>query len=429
VFLKSLLAGPAVAFHILQLRRNQWKTHRELEEIQWKKLKKIVHYAYDYIPYYRMLFRSAKFKPDDLKSRSDLRKIPTTTKMDVRRNFSNMIAKGVNPSNYLASFTSGSTGTPINVLIDKKASIYSTAIVAYCSIECGLDLNDKLVKIGNFLYRDIPWPNHISIPLPLESGELALTIHRLSRIMPDAIYSYPWTLNSLCNFQVLDFEPKIVFSHGATLTEHTRSILRSRLGVEINDTYGAIEFNRMAFECNEHTGLHMITDNSYMEFLENGNPVSPGETGEIVVTGLTNYAMPFIRYELGDLGIQSDESCSCVRSWPLIKSVEGRIFDVFTLESGRRIYPNFFRKARESQLSRNVFCISEWQIVQEKKNKILFKIVKGRNFDTKVIKNIKQGYENNFRKLNEDVIIEVQIVDEIPVERSSKKKLFLSKLN
>jgi phenylacetate-CoA ligase len=233
----------------------------------------------------------------------------------------------------------------------------------------------------------------------------------------------------LCSADVSGIEPKLIFSNGATLTEHTRSLARSRFGIEINDIYGAVEFARLAFECNEHSGLHLITDCAVTEFVEDGEPVSPGETGEIIVTRLDNFAMPLIRYKIGDLGIPTDEKCVCGRSWPLIRSVEGRTDDIFILGSGRKLHPLFQNLRVVEVLKKNVYCISEYQIVQEEKNKIILKFVKGEDFDRKIIENIKENFDNSFRKLNEDVIVEVQIVEEITVERSGKKKRFLSLIN
>jgi phenylacetate-CoA ligase len=427
MFLKSVLSGAASAYYLLQLRRNQWKSSQELKEIQFKRLNSFVHYAYDYIPYYRRLFKSASFKPDDLRSLGDLRKIPTTTKMDLRRNYSNMIAKGVDTSKYHVSYTSGSTGIPLKVLSDQNTYDYSNALVAYSSLECGLGLRDKLVDMRSrvqYFFRHMP--NIIFIPGPLESVELNVIVNRLQRIKPDAIYTIPWILRSLCNLDVSGIKPKLIFTHASTLTDHVRELVRSNFGIEANDTYGAVEFNRLAFECNEHSGLHIMTDNSFIEFLDDGESVSPGETGEIVVTGLINYAMPLIRYEIGDLGVPSDEICSCGRSWPLIKRIEGRKFDFVTLESGRKIYPNFFHTRLLDGFKDNLFCVSEYQVVQEKKNRIVLKFTKGSNFDRNLLNNIKESIENDFKKLYEDVIVEVQVIEEIPVEKTGKKNLIIS---
>jgi phenylacetate-CoA ligase len=426
VLVKTLLLGTSALYYLSHLKRNQWKPLRELKEIQWKKLKNIVNYAYYNIPYYRMFFKSEHFKPDDLRSPDDLRKIPTTTKNNVHMNHSNMIAKGVEPSRYHISYTAGTTGIPVKVLLDQKNYCYSTAIVAYSSIECGLSLRDKLVVIGNSNTLRYS-PKIITIPRPLESGDLDRTIRRLGKIKPDVIYISSWEIPTICNANISEIKPRIIFSHSGTLPQHTRALVRSKFGIEIHDTYGATELNRMAFECNEHSGMHMITDNSFIEFLDDGEPVSPGEMGEVVVTSLSNYAMPFIRYELGDLASTSSETCSCGRSWPIIKSVEGRIADIFTLESGRKIYPLFwFSYIMFKNLHKNIFCVSQFQIIQEKKNNILLKIVKGKEYNKIVMDKMKKSVEKGFLEIGEKVSLDIQIVNEIPKEPSGKKKLVKS---
>ena len=425
MFIKPVLSGTASLFYFLQLRRNQWKSPQELEEIQWKRLKNIVHYAYDYIPFYRRLFKSASFKPEDLRSLGDLEKIPTTTKKDVRRNFLKMFVKGIDVSKYDVSSTSGSTGVPMRILSNPKVLNYSNAVVSYCFLECGLGLRDNFVKVGRFNVAHYP-PNISSIPIPAESSKLDIVVRYLRKSKPDAIYTLPWVLSSLCTADVSGIDPKLIFTHASTLTQHVRDVVKAMFGIEINDTYGAVEFNRMAFECNEHSGLHVVTDNSVMEFLDEGEPVSPGETGETVVTGLSNYAVPLIRYELGDLGVPTDESCSCGRNWPMIKSVEGRTVEIFTLESGRKIYPDFLHNCLTYELGKNIFCVSEFQIVQETRDKIVLNFIKGEKFDLNIINSIKCKIDNFFLDIGEDVFVEVKLVKEIPIESSGKKKIIKS---
>jgi phenylacetate-CoA ligase len=429
VFLNSIFTWTAVAKYLQQLKRNQWRKTWDLENIQFERLKRIVHYAYEYIPYYRRLFRYADFKPSFLKSRSDLEKIPIITKNDVQKNQSNILAKGVDPSKYHVCRTSGSTGIPLKIFSDQKTYDYSIALVAYCFLECGLRLRDKIVKIGKFRFEKPYTPNKMAIPLPLESGELDLTISRLRRINPDAIYTLPRMIQSLCSVKASGITPGYIFNHAETLTQSIRDKVRSRFGIEINDTYASVEFNRLAFECNEHSGLHMLTDNSVMEFLDKGEAVSPGERGEIVVTGLTNYAMPLIRYELGDLGVPTDEVCNCGRSWPLIMKIEGRILDVFSLEGGTKIYPETFHKFHYAEIRKNPFCVSEFQIVQEKRNNIVLNFVKGNTFDQNIINKIKENIENFCNYLGEDVNVEFRIVERIPVESSGKNRKILSLIN
>ena len=184
MFVKSLLSGTAAIYHMLYLKRNQWKSSQELKKIQWKKLKVMIQYVNDYIPYYNRLFKSVQFKPENLKSIKDLKKIPTTTKKDLHDNYLDFFAKEIDVSKLIAAYTSGSTGIPMKILRNQKELSNSVALMAYATMECGLRLRDKYVKIGSFHSFNY-LPNQISIPSPAESEDLEATISLLNKIKPD----------------------------------------------------------------------------------------------------------------------------------------------------------------------------------------------------------------------------------------------------
>ena len=143
--------------------------------------------------------------------------------------------------------------------------------------------------------------------------------------------------------------------------------------------------------------------------------------------------MPLIRYRIGDLGIQTDEKCACGRSWPLIKSIQGRINDYLVLPSGRKIsWFYLIRVLRRILYDRiykeNVFTISQYQIIQDRKDRIIFKLVKGREFNPEMLERIRKSLEKEFDKLGEKLEVVTQIVDEIPMERSGKKRILISKI-
>jgi phenylacetate-CoA ligase len=214
------------------------------------------------------------------------------------------------------------------------------------------------------------------------------------------------------------------------VTSHCRYIVKKKFNVDLFETYGSVEFGDIAFECPEHFALHILTDNVYIELLdEDGEPVSPGERGEIVVTGLHNYAMPLIRYKIGDLGVLTGEKCPCGRSWPLLKSIEGRSNDLVVLPSGRKISWLYLQRYifYDPEFQKNLFCISQYQLVQERPDQIIFKFVKGSNFDSNLLLRMKNNIENAFAKQGEKIEVIMQLVKEIPMERTGKRRVFISK--
>jgi phenylacetate-CoA ligase len=414
------------------LKKHQWKKWRDLEDIQFKKLKAIISYAYEYVPYYHQLFRSAGFKPIDLKDKNCIKKIPITTKMNLRRAYPSTIAKGLDPSRHLSNFTSGSTGIPLRVIKDIKTAVYHHAQDIYTLIECGVSFRDIFVYIRARESMKTPKPYSIlpgnlrtyTIPVFQESEKI---LDILRQIKPNAIETYPSVLMDLSICDTSGINPEKIFAIGETLSQYCRDVVRRAFNVEINELYGSIEFENMSFECNEHAGLHIITDSVLLEFLDqNYENVSAGETGEIVVTDLLNHAMPFIRYKLGDFVVPSDERCSCGRGWPLIKKIEGRTNDYLVLPSGRKMSFYTLYMFINKDLEEQLFTILQWQIIQEKRNKLVLKVIKGKEFSRGAVERLRKKIETIFITIGEEVEVDIQVVDNIPRGKTGKRQAIVS---
>jgi phenylacetate-CoA ligase len=138
--------------------------------------------------------------------------------------------------------------------------------------------------------------------------------------------------------------------------------------------------------------------------------------------------MPLIRYNLDDFTVPTDERCGCGRSWPVIKQIIGRMSDFFTMPSGRKITPWLLQGTISKESRKNMFLIKQYQIVQESRDKILVKIVEGRDFDPEIIPRIKRGMADVCYKINERVDVEINLVDRIPRDRTGKRREFISLL-
>jgi len=422
-------------YYLLRLKRSQRKTLEHLKSEQLKKLRAIVKYSYDYVPYYHRLLKSAKIKPEDIKTFDDVKTIPLTDKQMIRRNYDFLFPTGVDVSQLPTSFTSGSTGIPMKFIFDYSTKSYHAALSKYIFSECGVKPQDKFVTIWGRA-QSIVWNrpytlfltgfNEIIVPAFFEEAKL---VDILRWINPNVIYTFPSLLTLLANTDVSGVSPRLIFTQGETVTQHCRDSVRKTFNLEIFETYGSVEFEFLAFECEEHCGLHMITDGSYIEFIdENGEHVSPREEGEIIVTGLYNRAMPLIRYRIGDVGIPVDEKCPCGRSLPLLKSIHGRSDDYLILPSGIKIsYMNFYDSFYK-EMEKNVFCISQFQIVQDSMDKIFFKAVKGRNFDFETLNKLKSAIETFFARHGENVEVIMQVVDDIPMGKTGKRARLISKI-
>ena len=157
-----------------------------------------------------------------------------------------------------------------------------------------------------------------------------------------------------------------------------------------------------------------------MEFVdEDKRPVPAGCSGEILATDLYSYAMPFIRYAVGDMGALADEQCSCGRGLPLMKSLEGRTTDLIVFNNGVTLSgPALTLVFKDCH-------IRQYQVIQEAKDKLVIKVIKAEHYsdrDTEHFLGIIKAHAG------EGVEIETQFVDEIPRSRSGKRRFIISKI-
>ena len=417
---------------IAELKMHQRKSKNQLLDIQLKKLKSLIVHSYEHVPYYRNLFDRENISPDDIKKIEDLQKIPIINKKDIQANYDKILANNIDKGKCKVTNTTGSTGIPLSVYSDKKSQMYSSSVVYYALMESGLRLKDKIVELaalmedcsGNLIKKDMvsvqDMPDNI--------------LRKLRESNPDILYSFP-SIFKILSYEINKFgingygingellrpsNTRLIFTHGETLTQQCRDTIESTFRAKVYNTYGATEFSRLAIECEEHSGLHVITDCAILELVKDGENVSPGEEGEIVVTGLYNYAMPLIRYKLGDIGVMSEEDykCPCGRGWPIIKSIEGRTDDFLTLPSGRVISP------RTINVIDDIPGIIEYRTIQKKRDTFCVQVVPGNNYSTETDRQIEQ--QIRLGCVGENVNVEIELVNDIPRERTGKLKTIIS---
>ena len=409
--------------------RQQWLKTSELEEIQRKMLRRIIKHAYENVPFYHQKFRSAGIKPDDIKSVEDLSKVPFTTKQEIRDNFPDgVIARGVNLNRCTTARTTGSSGMPLTVVCSIKDDDYEKALALRPNLSCGQKPWDKWVIITSPDHiKPRQWFQHFRIFAPKYIPvweNITEQISILEKYSPDVIDGRAYTLKFLAK-ELEEREndrihPKLIFSTAELLDKETREYIESAFGAKVYDQFGCVEANRTAWECPERIGYHIDIDGVVMEFLRDGEPVSSGERGEIVYTNLWSYAMPFIRYQIGDVGIPTDEKCPCDRGLPLMKVVEGRKDNFIITSSGKLIPPVAW-----TVIMRAIPGIVEYQIIQEKIDQIRVKIVKEYNFSQKTINLIEKDIK---KVLGNNIYLQVEIVDEIHRNKLDKYQSVISKI-
>jgi phenylacetate-CoA ligase len=271
------------------------------------------------------------------------------------------------------------------------------------------------IRLSNFLQSLGIFPrDYISI-----FDEPEKQILKLSKYKPDVIRTWTSCLSVLARQYdpSLNISPRMIFTSAEILNDYTRKYIEKTFNSEIFDHYACEEFGLIGWECGKHDGYHINSDSLIIEFLKDDAPVGNNEKGEVVVTHLDNYAMPFIRYKLGDIGVGSDVGCSCGLNLPKIRFIEGRNDDFLVALNGNWVSPRTISDVLEYSTD-DYKGLIHYKIEQVEREKIIIKIQVNELFNSdesfhKIVTNMK-------KYLGGDMDVDVQIVDDIPIDKSGK---------
>lgn len=366
----------------------------KIQEIQLRRLRDIVSYAYHATPFYRETMDQRGIKPEDLRSIEDLRYLPIIGRADVKEHFHEMLALGVDPGKCKVTHSSGTTGEPVEYAYDAEALNFARALKVREKLWCGMHPGDRWINIamtrkrGGHQITGGSWrtllKNYVAKGLDVDVIEdLDVQVKQILDFAPTVLQAYPTSLHAISldmrRKHITSWKPRLLFTVAELLGEDTRILVREVFGMEIMDIYGLIEVGDVSWQCRRAKEYHVNADAIMVEFLNDGQPVAPGEVGEIVVTNLYNKAMPLIRYRSSDAGRPSNDRCDCGCNLPMMKVIDGKVLDFLVLPDGKLISPHVPKKALLF-----VPGIARFQIVQNTINEldVLCEILPDWNEDT-----------------------------------------------
>jgi len=420
------------------LEKTQWWSPTELKRFQQKRLQLLIKHAYENVPYYHRLFNQLGLKPQSIKNVADLQQLPILTKETIRNNFNDLIAKNYSKEELIPSSTGGSTGEPMRFFIDRKWNTWNMAAAYRQWGWAGYDVGDKIVYLWS-APQDLQQLSKLKTKIfylmmrtimlnafNMTEKTMDEYIDILKKFKPKVINAYASAIYLMAHYmekrKIWDIQPKAVLTTADMLFEHRRKTIENVFGCEIFDYYSGRDTSLQAGECPEHFGYHLSIENAVIEFIKDNEHVNVGELGKIIITDLCNFAMPFIRYEIGDLGVPSDEICSCGRGLPLMKSIKGRILDTIITPDGKyltgELFPSIFADY-------DIKGIKEYQIIQKTKEKLLIKLVKENDYSDDDLK----LYINIIRKhVGKNININVKFVKKIEPTISGKHRPIISEV-
>jgi phenylacetate-CoA ligase len=439
----DLLRGTRTLKCLQELEDSQWWPRDKILELQNQRLRKLVEHAYTTVPAYRRVFDERGIEPGDIASSEDLVKLPIITKRFIRDNFDDMVSRGYPKREIIVQSTGGSTGEAMVFYRSKQERMswnYAASFRGYRWAE--YEIGDKLIGIGQVVPSNSVGEG-ISQSLRyffegimrLDAADMSpemmpVLTARIARFNPRYFRGYPSALQILAQFIEEEgkytFRPRAVFTGAEMVYDYQRELFRKVFGCETYSHYCSFELHPIAVECPTHSGHHISAENVIVEIVnDEGEIVPAGEEGRILLTNLHNYAMPFIRYDIGDRGVLATQDCPCGRGLPLLSTLVGRSDDVIITRSGRRIPGTVLHRRFLA-----FFGVEHIQIVQESYQKITVRLVVNKHSTKEQIDKITYEVIKEYKRvLGEDIEIAVEFVDRMPLTPMGKQRVVVSKLS
>ncbi len=430
--------------NLRQLNKLQWLDSDQTYELQMERLEQLLMHAYRHVPYYRTVLSDSEIVDRDGRvCLARFHQIPLLDKDIIRLSFDDLKSHDLDNRKWYENTSGGSTGEPARFIQDKCYSEMSSAVKMLDDLWSGYSTGERKVilwgserdllvgketpktVLGRFL-RDEIWLNSYR----MTNESLCAYAKSINTFKPAQILAYVESIYELSQFverENLDmYNPKAIMTSAGTLLPYMRKKIEQVFNAPVFNRYGSREVGDIACECNHHRGLHVSAPTHYVEVLkEDGTAADSGEVGEIVITLLTNYSMPLIRYRIGDMGMWAKEPCSCGRGWPLLGEVTGRVTDNFKSEDGTIIYGGYIR-----QLLYYRDWIRKYQIIQEDYNLISIQIVA-----SKQKQDLREYYARELGEIAEkikiamgDCRVEYDFVNDITSTQSGKFRYTISKV-
>ena len=380
---------------LFQLEQSQWWAPERLQAAQFRQAAELLRHARRTVPYYGKRFDHIAWRHGQPLTPEIWSELPLLKREDIQGAGDRLHSRALPKSHgKIATIsTSGSTGKPVKVLTTELTATMWRVFSQRDIIWRRCDLSGKLAAIRFDRMKRAAYPEGLaakswgigsgatlptgpavvlSITTPVEDQ-----LEWLQRQQPEYQITHPTNLEAMLMYAAQErvrlTSLKEIQTISEVLNPSVRTLCREVLGVGVNDMYTTQEAGYLALQCPGQEHYHVQAENVFFEILDDrGKQCAPGQVGKVVVTSLHNFAMPLIRYDIGDFA-EVGEGCSCGRGLPVIKHIAGRVRGMVVLPDGRRHWP-FFGSGKFS----SVAPITQFQLVQKTLDTIEVKLVAGR---------------------------------------------------
>ena len=412
-----------------ELERTEFLPREELDKIVLEKLIGQIQYAYEHVPYYRDVWKNLHI--ENVANFSDIACLPLIDKEIVKKNTDALISDLFKKEELIQKKTSGSTGMPLAVYMNKDTTLKEWAFVTHIWKQIGY--NSKSTRL---IMRELddqsrgkcyfdPIKNEMRIDITAMTDEnLDIYCSAIEKYKPDFVHGYPSATLTFCQYvekHGLKHQFKGVLPSSEGMSADEAEYIRSVLKCPILSFYGHTERLVMAGQCKDSEAYHVEPLYGYVELVDETGKIihETGVTGEIVATGFCNTAMPLVRYRTGDLA-QWGEACPhCGKHYRILKKLEGRTTEYHVDADNIKIALTSFHYSFYEQ------HLKAFQFYQEVPGEVTVRYIAEDGFNS-------EDKEYILKTLTEDANDKIQFVmeprTELSRKKSGKRELIIQKL-
>jgi phenylacetate-CoA ligase len=440
---ESGLRGRPTLQRLAYLEKTQWRPFDELEAIQAGALQRLLRHAHAHVPHYRRRFAEAGIGPEAIRSAADLHKLPILDRTDAQNNVDDRTAeRGATVD--IRKSTSGTMGRPLVFGYERASENWRHAMKLRGYGWAGYHLGQRSLHFwgagpprgdarptlkSRFRSLKVNADRLVRRERYLDCGhrgpeELNAVVDVIRREKPEVIVCYSQAGADLARHIISaglrDWGDIPVICGAERLLLPDRLALEQAFGPSVFETYGSREVMLMASECPAHAGLHTSMETLIVEVVvregDRTRSARPGELGEVVITDLTNLAMPFIRYANGDLAVPAEPgTCACGRALPRLASIEGRVTETLLDGQGARVNGLVFNVV----IAHLAHGIRQFQVVQHRDRSVTLKVAPTEAYDAGIESVLRQTWERYLP----GVPVSLELVADIPTAASGKRQV------
>ena len=412
-----------------QVEQSQYWSESELHKYQMTKLQQVLDHAIAHVPFYKKHATGSDFQS----AWEVLQGLPAISKnalIDRPADF-----RSERPHRTLLKTTGGSTGQPVTIAKTATALGWEQAVTWRSYRWTGIDVGARQLRFWGTVpgaarsfrqtIKDLLLNRRRCSAFAFDEADLDRYVGILRRFRPAYCYGYVSMIAELASYindnNIAEIpQLSCVITTSEVLTERQRERISKAFHCPVFNEYGCGEFGSIAHEC-QHGSLHICSENVLVEIFRDGARCKAGESGELVVTELNNWAMPLIRYRLGDFGALSDTPCACGRGLPRIQNIFGRAYDIVVNSAGKKYHGEFFMYILEDA-KRSGLAIKGMQVRQIAIDALEIKSVCSEESLPSIERFFVDRLKSDFDK---DVQVEFFAVDQVDREASGKMRVII----